>query len=361
MQGGCDNQRLEHRDFAAQRRRIVMGVRVQHNLCNFENPSKVWCNILFPIRHNFATCYLQFGNFCNILNPCLQLSKCATCILFATFTTLQYIFAHFSLARNFENFATYCLHFWNLAQSVAYLLAQCPCCGCNVMRRWCLWWRLTSLSFDNITLSRKKQQHLHLVINQEYQHYEDVWLIVDCCPRSNQSAMFHGTKDFWPVASWWFRAKFQTSWAMGRDSSNLGLESQPAIRMLIYSQLGSNRVPQGMEHGTRPQFCIIPLQFQWKCCHNPALKLCLLFDTQWDRKSKMSKEVFSERNNEGLQTMIAHVLNTFTKYVGLLLWILEVSVIRNQPSPFCERPVIEKFLEEGLFAFLPAEKLQVRF
>ena len=166
MQGGCDNQRLEHRDFAAQRRRIVMGVRVQHNLCNFENPSKVWCNILFPIRHNFATCYLQFGHFCNILNPCLQLSKCATYILFATFTTLQYIFALFSLARNFENFATYCLHFWNLAQSVAYLLAQCPCCGCNVMRRWCLWWRLTSLSFDNITLSGKKQQHLYLVLNQ---------------------------------------------------------------------------------------------------------------------------------------------------------------------------------------------------
>ena len=94
---------------------------------------------------------------------------------------------------------------------------------------------------------------------------------------------------------------------MGRDSSNLGLESQPAIRMLIYSQLGSKRDPQGMEHGTRPQFCIIPLQFQWKCCHNPALKLCLLFDTQWDRKSKLSKEVFSEGNNEGLQTMIAYV------------------------------------------------------
>ena len=143
--------------------------------------------------------------------------------------------------------------------------------------------------------------------------------------------MFHGTKDFWPVAAWWFRAKFQTSWAMGRDSSNLGLESQPAIRMLIYSQLGSKRDPQGMEHGTRPQFCIIPLQFQWKCCHNPALKLCLLFDKQWDRKSKMSKGVFSERNNEGLQTMIAHVLSTFIKYVGLLFWILEVSVIRNQP------------------------------
>ena len=65
---------------------------------------------------------------------------------------------------------------------------------------------------------------------------------------------------------------------MGRDSSNLGLESQPAIRMLIYSQLGSNRDPQGMEHGTRPQFCIIPLQFQWKCCHNPALNsaFCLI-------------------------------------------------------------------------------------
>ena len=173
--------------------------------------------------------------------------------------------------------------------------------------------------------------------------------------------MFHGTKDFWPVAAWWFRAKFQTSWAMGRDSSNLGLESQPAIRMLIYSQLGSNRDPQGMEHGTRPQFCIIPLQFQWKCCHNPALKLCLLLDTQWDRKSKLSKGVFSEWNNEGLQTMIAHVLNAFTKYVSLLFRILEGSVIRNQPGPFCERPVIEKFLEERSFTFLAAEKLQVRF
>ena len=125
---------------------------------------------------------------------------------------------------------------------------------------------------------------------------------------------------------------------MGRDSSNLGLESQPAIRMLIYSQLGSNRDPQGMEHGTRPQFCIIPLQFQWKCCHNPALKLCLLFDTQWDRKSKMSKEVFSERNNEGLQTMIAHVLNTFTKYVGLLLWIVKCQSSGISPVHFASDP-----------------------
>ena len=59
--------------------------------------------------------------------------------------------------------------------------------------------------------------------------------------------------------------------------------------------------------------------------------------------------------------MIALVLNTFTKYVSLLFRILEGSVIRNQPGPFCERPVIEKFLEEGSFAFLAAEKLQVRF
>ena len=61
------------------------------------------------------------------------------------------------------------------------------------------------------------------------------------------------------------------------------------------------------------------------------------------------------------ETMIAHVLNAFTRYVSLLFRILEGSVIRNQPGPFCERPVIEKFLEEGLFAFLAAEKLQVRF
>ena len=144
MQGGCDNQRLEHRDFAAQRRRIVMGVRVQHNLCNFENPSKVWCNILFPIRGYFAICHMQFGKVCNILKLCLQLWECATCISFATFATLQYIFALFRWFATW-NFATYCLHFWNLAQSVAYLLAQCPCCGCNVMGRWCLRWGLTSL------------------------------------------------------------------------------------------------------------------------------------------------------------------------------------------------------------------------
>ena len=133
----------------------------------------VWCNILSQIRDNFAICAIS-KCWQRIDPPSLQLSKCATYILFATFTTLQYIFAPYSLVRNFKNFATYCLHFWNLAQSVAYLLAQCPCCGCNVMGRWCLRWGLTSLSFDNITLSRKKQQHLHLVLNQECQHYEDV-------------------------------------------------------------------------------------------------------------------------------------------------------------------------------------------
>ena len=165
--------------------------------------------------------------------------------------------------------------------------------------------------------------------------------------------MFHGTKDFWPVAAWWFRAKFQTSWAMGRDSSNLGLESQPAIRMLIYSQLGSKRDPQGMEHGTRPQFCIIPLQFQWKCCHNPALKLCLLFDTQWDRKSKMSKGVFSERNNEGLQTMIAHVLNAFKSMWAFYFGFWKGQSSGISPVHFASDPSLRSSWRKDRLLFCP--------